>query len=391
MKSQALLLLIFSTLVYLFASNTIAAETAATPEASTAKNTKHTSPEAVKQKLEATVLNQNLTLEKRIKALKNLLSDQMTSGKLPRTFCIWDPLGNNGPVAAAAKDQVLRSLHYGMQLSIEVFQDEENLVDKFITGDTCDAMLVRGTTAHRFNAFLATTEAPGALPDRQHLQLLSQLLTRPQLIEYMTDGPYVALGLVPVGSHYLYAESADLASVKAIQGNSVSVPASDTGVIRLIESAGGRARPGVLPAAVQTFTDNLSSMMIAPEIAYLTMATGRTGKNTRALKLPIAQSTLQLIGRTDRFPPGLAQILREDFLFKFNSYAQRLEQEQNNIPAQFWINPTTTDLKALEEFSQKIRIAMREEGYYNPVMLRLARKIRCRFNPDKKECSAQLE
>ena len=85
------------------------------------------------QTLEAAVLNQNLPLEKRIKALKTLLSSEMTDGKLPRTFCIWDPIGKAGPIATAAKDQVLRSLHYGMQLTIDVFQNEQEMVDTFVS------------------------------------------------------------------------------------------------------------------------------------------------------------------------------------------------------------------------------------------------------------------
>ncbi|MEE3208364.1 MAG: putative solute-binding protein, partial [Pseudomonadota bacterium] len=146
------------------------------------------------QTLEAAVLNPNLPLEKRIRALKTLLSDEMTDGRLHRTFCIWDPISKAGPIASTAKDQVLRSLHYGMQLTIEVFQNEQEMVDTFVNKKTCDAILVRGATAQRFNRFLATTEAPGALPDRQHLQLLAQVLAKPEIADHMTNGQYTALG-----------------------------------------------------------------------------------------------------------------------------------------------------------------------------------------------------
>lgn len=343
------------------------------------------------QTLEAAVLNQNLPLEKRIKALKTLLSSEMTDGKLPRTFCIWDPIGKAGPIATAAKDQVLRSLHYGMQLTIDVFQNEQEMVDTFVSKKACDAILVRGATAQRFNRFLATTEAPGALPDRQHLQLLAQVLAKPEIAEHMTNAQYTALGLVTIGYSRLYADSAEKASLNSLDGKSVSVADTDTGFVRLVDTLRGRTRTADMPATVQTFTNELTEFMIAPDISYLAMANGRTGQETRGLAMPLGQSTLQLIGHSDRFPPGLAQILREDFLFKFNSYARMLDKELGNIPTSFWINPSSADMATLNENAQKIRLTLRNEGYYDPVMLRLARKIRCRFSPDESECKIPVE
>ncbi len=343
------------------------------------------------QTLEAAVLNQNLPLEKRIKALKTLLSSEMTDGKLPRTFCIWDPIGKAGPIATAAKDQVLRSLHYGMQLTIDVFQNEQEMVDTFVSKKACDAILVRGATAQRFNRFLATTEAPGALPDRQHLQLLAQVLAKPEIAEHMTNAQYTALGLVTIGYSRLYADSAAKASLNSLDGKSVSVADTDTGFVRLVDTLRGRTRTADMPATVKTFTNELTEFMIAPDISYLAMANGRTGQETRGLAMPLGQSTLQLIGHSDRFPPGLAQILREDFLFKFNSYARMLDKELGNIPTSFWINPSSADMATLNENAQKIRLTLRNEGYYDPVMLRLARKIRCRFSPDESECKNPVE
>ena len=343
------------------------------------------------QTLEAAVLNQNLPLEKRIKALKTLLSSEMTDGKLPRTFCIWDPIGKAGPIATAAKDQVLRSLHYGMQLTIDVFQNEQEMVETFVSKKACDAILVRGATAQRFNRFLATTEAPGALPDRQHLQLLAQVLAKPEIAEHMTNAQYTALGLVTIGYSRLYADSAEKASLNSLDGKSVSVADTDTGFVRLVDTLRGRTRTADMPATVQTFTNELTEFMIAPDISYLAMANGRTGEETRGLAMPLGQSTLQLIGHSDRFPPGLAQILREDFLFKFNSYARMLDKELGNIPTSFWINPSSADMATLNENAQKIRLTLRNEGYYDPVMLRLARKIRCRFSPDESECKNPVE
>ena len=147
-------------------------------------------------KLETTVMNPNLPLEKRIRALRKLYSDQFVNGKIDRTFCIWDPLGKSGPIASAADDQKLRSLHYGMDLTIIAYQDEKKLVDELRSGDVCDAALISGGSALEFNRFSGTIESMGGLPERQHLQLLMQVLASPKMADRLTGDEYVFLGLV---------------------------------------------------------------------------------------------------------------------------------------------------------------------------------------------------
>ena len=56
-------------------------------------------------KLQATVMSQNLPLEKRNRALKKLYAAQLEKGKINRSFCVWDMLGKAGPVFAAVDDQ----------------------------------------------------------------------------------------------------------------------------------------------------------------------------------------------------------------------------------------------------------------------------------------------
>jgi hypothetical protein len=38
-----------------------------------------------------------------------------------------------------------------------------------------------------------------------------------------------------------------------------------------------------------------------------------------------------------------------------------------------------------------VRIKLRDQGFYDASMLRLARKIRCRFEPTNQECTNPVE
>jgi len=343
------------------------------------------------QSLEDQVLNQNLTLEKRVKALKTLLADEMKDGHLKRTFCVWDPIGKAGPIAAATNDQILRSLHYGMKLTIEVYQDESLLIEDFKAGEKCDAALIRGSMAMSFNPFLATLEAPGALPSREHLHLLAQVLAKPSIGDKLTNGQYTALGVVTMGGHHIFTSSPSLATLRSLENSMVYAEESDPGYARLLEKLGARPRTSGLAATVLSFTTGVSPIIAGADVGYLIMGNGQAPSDSVGIRSTLGQSTLQLVGHADRFPAGLAQILREDFLFRFNNYARLVDKELGNLPENFWLPLSDKDNLKLAKAAQNVRIALRDEGYYDSSMLRLARKIRCRFEPDASECKTPLE
>ncbi|MEK9713817.1 MAG: putative solute-binding protein, partial [Thalassolituus sp.] len=142
---------------------------------------------------------------------------------------------------------------------------------------------------------------------------------------------------------------------------------------------------------VLTYTDERASSMISTAIAYLVMGSGQSGDSSGVLRNPLSQSTMQLIGRTEQFPDELAQLLREDFLLKFSNYAGRVDQEMNLVPDEFWIETPIEETEKLEKVTRDVRLEMRDSGFYDATMLRIARKVRCRFNPEKAECVDPIE
>ena len=342
-------------------------------------------------KLETTVMNPNLPLEKRIRALRKLYSDQFVNGKIDRTFCIWDPLGKSGPIASAADDQKLRSLHYGMDLTIIAYQDEKKLVDELRSGDVCDAALISGGSVLEFNRFSGTIESMGGLPERQHLQLLMQVLASPKMADRLTGDEYVFLGLATIGGTYAFMGDRSQRSLMSLKNRKLAISEDDAAMAAIASSIRADAVPGSMMASVQTFADGEASSMISSIIAYLVMGSGQVSPNIGILREPLAQSTVQLIGRLDKFPAGLAQILREDFLFKFENYARRVDKEQAIIPENFWIDMNEADKAKQEIMLRDVRLKLRDQGVYDPAMLRLERKIRCKFAPGRDECTNPVE
>src|SRR5690606_9933318 len=101
----------------------------------------------------------------------------------------------------------------------------------------------------------------------------------------------------------------------------------------------------------------------------------------------LSQSTIQLIGRTGRFPIGLAQMLREDFLFKFDSYVKRVETERANIQAGTWFPVSAAQQQALDSQLRELRSRVREQGVYDARRRPRRRRVRGRITPAASECS----
>lgn len=342
-------------------------------------------------KLEATVMNPNLPLEKRIRALKKLQVDEMVGGRILRTFCVWDPLGKAGPISSTVDDQKLRSLHYGMDLTVITFQDEVELLDALRTDDRCDAALIRGSVAMEFNKFAGTIEAIGGMRQREQVHLLMQVLANPRMASRLTDDKYTVLGVATMGASYRFTSDRSKRSLADFKNQLLAVESIDPSRSEFVSAIGANPANGSMMSNVQSYADGKVKGMISPIIAYLVMGTGQISRDVGIFDTPVAQSTIQLIGHTEKFPPGFAQILREDFLFKFDNYARRVDNEMALIPGEFWMKDTKADVQKMEQIALDVRLKLREEGYYDPAMLRLQRKIRCKFEPARSECTNPKE
>lgn len=344
-----------------------------------------------RDRLQATVMSQTLPLEKRIEAMRVLHADMLDpDGKIRRLFCVWDMLGKAGPVFTTVDDQRFRSMHYGLELTLTAYQDEQTLIDDLKAGK-CDAGLISGTRALEFNRFSGSLEAPGAIPDMTHLQMLMQVVASPRMVERMTEGNYVLLGVAALGESYLFTESADVLSLQQLGGKTLGVPVHENALKALAAQSKAKVQEGELLAVVDRFVSGETNAMLAPLIGYHVAGAGKAKPGMGIVNAPLSQSTIQLIGRAERFPVGLAQMLREDFLFKFESYVRRVETERGNIAASSWFAVSPEQRSALNTQLRDLRIRLRDQGMYDQQALRLMKRIRCRVDPAANECQDERE
>ena len=154
--------------------------------------------------LRARSMDQGRTLQSRIRALKKLYSHMLIDGEIPpRTTCVWDVLGKQGPIYASTIDQALRMKHYGISLKVEAYTNEQDVVDKLKEGH-CDTSIMSGAKAKQFNDFTGSIESLGGVPSRRHMKYLLQVLASTHAHKKMVQGNYHVVGVIPIGFNYLF-------------------------------------------------------------------------------------------------------------------------------------------------------------------------------------------
>ena len=102
---------------------------------------------------------------------------------------------------------------------------------------------------------------------------------------------------------------------------------------------------------------------------------------------PLVQLTIQLIGKKDAFSPELAQKSREYFFQNLDRIVDQLKKEESKVDSKWWVQIPDTDKAEYEVLMQEARNQLKLEGYYDPDMLDLLRKVRCKLDQSRPECT----
>lgn len=306
---------------------------------------------------------------------------------LKRHICLWDLSGRSGPVFQGATNLRLDLLRYNIDISLEAYTNEGVLVDGLKNGH-CDAALMSGFRARQFNRFTGTIDAIGALPSLEHMKLLMRSLAMPQLQEHMDSGKFQTLAVTPAGAAYLFVNDNQINTLSRAAGKKVAVLDFDPGQAKLVSRIGATPVATNLATAPNQFNNGSVDILPAPLIAYnvLELYKGMQPEGG-IINYPLVQLTAQLIGRSDRFPPELAAVIRRIAADSFNVIQQRLEREADDIPDHWWVEIPEGERNNYESMMRDARLKLRKTGYYDATMLRIMKRIRCKLDGQRPECS----
>lgn len=324
-------------------------------------------------------------------ALMLSLSPAVHAENIKRKICVFDIIGNVGPVMGAMKDWKTSALGWGLDAELVAFTNEAIAAEDLKAGK-CDAAMLTGIRGRAFNKYAGTIDSIGAIPTMQHMRTVLQVLAHPSSAAKLNNGSYDIMGVAPAGAAYVFVNDKTINTLAKAAGKKVAVLDYDKTQAKMVAQVGATPVASDITNFSTKFNNGVVDVIAAPLIAYkpLELYKGMT-PDGGIVNYPLMQMTMQMVARSDRFPAAMIQQSREHFYNNLDRILEAVTREEAAVEDKWWISIPERDKQEYEVMMQQARIQLRDEGFYDPDMLSLQRKIRCKVEPARAECTTVVE
>lgn len=312
--------------------------------------------------------------------------------------CIFDPIGNSGPAVSYAKDLVLQARRWNVFLDIRAFTDERVAAEDFKAGQ-CDAVALSTFRAKQFNKFIGSFDAVGALQDYNQVRTaMNTIYTNPKVAPYLIDGPYQVGGIVPIGAVYVMVNDRSINSIEKAAGKKVAVLDFDKSQAKMVERLGAQPVPSDITNFSGKFNNGQVDIIAAPAIVFRPLELYRgLGDKGGIYRMPLVMMSGSVVFRREKFLKEIPDL--DDKLQKIRNFAvtyldqayKLIDSVEKDIPERYWMDLTAEDKDKYFRMMREARLIMMQDGTYDPKMLSLLKKVRCKHNPASYECSLKDE
>lgn len=186
----------------------------------------------------------------------------------------------------------------------------------------------------------------------------------------------------------MFVNDREVNSLAKAAGKRVAVLEYDETQAILVSQVGATPVGSDITNFSTKFNNGVVDVIVAPLVAYdaLELYKGLS-PDGGIIDYPLAQLTIQLVAKKDRFPADMAQKSREYFYNNLNRITEQLDKEAEKVDKRWWVQIPDADQREYEVMMQEARDQLRDQGYYDPDMLGLLRKVRCKVDPARAECT----
>lgn len=311
-----------------------------------------------------------------------------TSNLLPLHACIWDPIGKAGPAEKVLQEVKIKLMSWGINLTYDIYSDERVVIEEFKLG-RCDAANMLDFRVRPFNKFTGSISAIGALSSYEQLGVVLNTLATEKAAPMMTVGDYEITGFGPAGAIFLFTRDRTIIEPEDFGGKRMAVLDEIPEVEYLTKKRGiSPVRSGIFDSFLK-FNNGAVDMVAGPAIVYEPFELYKgLEPNGGIFERPFLYITMQIVTRKNKIPEGVGQKGRNWSIEKYKDFVKFLKDPEDRLPEKYKIKiPERLIDFWVEDFRQS-RLELAKMGIYDPNMLKLMRKVRCKFDPHKAECSA---
>jgi hypothetical protein len=300
-------------------------------------------------------------------------------------FCVFDVLGVQGPFYGTMLEYSTIARKWGVTLELKPYTNEEKAVEDFNAG-VCDLISTTGIRARDFNLFSSSIEAIGGINNDAQMKSVIETISRPEAAKLMMQDGYEVAGVLPIGGVYLFLNDRSINSVDKIKGKKIAILAHDLVQLRLAKRLGFQALAADIDDFALKFNQGTADILPAPAIAYMPLELFKgVGNKGLVLKMPISYLSLQVVLRSDKFPANYGQKSRTYFNSMFDSLLKTTRQAEQEIL--YFFPAPDGEYDNYQALLRDARISMTQEGIYDTKMMSLLKKVRCKNQSNRAECT----
>lgn len=319
--------------------------------------------------------------------LSFLLFSQVGFAIERKTFCVWDPVGRNGPVMSFYSDVIPKAQAWGVSIRFEAFTDEKIAAAEFKAG-RCEAVLLSAIMSRQFVKFGGTMDAIGAIDSERGLAMVLKTLARPRAGKLMTQGKYEVIATFPVGSMYAFVNDRTIDSIDDFAGRRLSVLNNDPQAMKFAKLAGATPVGTTLSTFAAQFNNGNVDILLMPALAYNTFELYHgLGEKGGIIDYRMYYGMLQTVAKRNEFPKDFGKRMRNYILTRLDAINKMVKDAEEEIPQKYWIDISQFTKDDIDHFSKRVRVALKDDKVNHPTALKLLWKIRCRLDRSRGECA----
>jgi ABC-type amino acid transport substrate-binding protein len=312
--------------------------------------------------------------------------------------CIFDPVGTNGPAIQYAKDLVLQARRWNVFLDIRAYTDERVAAEDFKAGQ-CDAVALSTFRAKQFNKFVGSFDSVGSLQDYSQVRTaMNVLYTNPKVAPYMIEGPYQVGGIVPIGAVFVMVNDRSINSIEKAAGKKVAVLDFDKSQAKMVQQLGAQPVPSDITNFSGKFNNGQVDIIAAPAIVFRPLELYRgLGDKGGIFRIPLVMMSGAVVFRREKFLKEIPDL--DDKIQKIRNFAityldqayALIDSVEKDIPERYWMDLSPEEKDKYFRLMREARLQLLQDGTYDPKMLGLLKKVRCKHNPASFECALKDE
>lgn len=302
-------------------------------------------------------------------------------------FCVLDLMGANGDVMALAKDYALTAKQWGVEVNPIVYTNLNAAVRDF-DGGKCKGIVADTFSTKKYNNFMGTIGAVGAIPSYDIAQRVLLALGNERLVNKMKNKNYEVVGYMPYGLTYFHTKDRSIVSITDLQNKKLGILEVDVSQRRMAQKVGMQPVNSTLDNIATKFRNTEIDILPAPLAAYKPFEIGKMlGNQGGIINYPLALFTMNFIIANDAdYPKDFGQKSRQWFSRKTPQMIKMVERMESGVPKNIIYDIPEIDHVSYDRLLSQLRKEFIDNQIYDNAMINMIRHIRCTQEPKFIEC-----